>query len=293
MRAVRATCVWRAVLAREYHMADGPWLLPPPTPNWCPHGRALSKLLKREAPGFVLDVGSFDGRDAINFGKAGHRVWSFEPSPGKVVPIRERVANVGLAANVSIFPYAISNATGTAPFVVNRAGAGAKKMFRGELGSAQDGLGKALWRVDNQTAAVVHVPVRTLDSLVPPDERVLLLKVDAQGYDYHALLGASSLLASKRIRRVIAEVMPLHTPGGADTSTEMISYLNRMGYTCARCNGPGEKAFLRGPVSARAYAVELAREDKGVANRGVNFGRWDDVVCEPAMAARGRRRRSN
>ena len=259
-----------------------PWLHPVSSPNWCPHGKAVSKLLRREPSGLVLDVGSFDGRDAIAFAKAGHRVWTFEPSPGKVSPIRERIANLGLAINITVYPYAISNTTGTAPFVVNRAGKPAQKMFRG-LGSAQDGLGKALWKVDNKTAAVVQVPVRTLDGIVPPDMNVLLLKVDAQGYDYHVLLGAERLLAAKRIRRLVAEVMPMHTPGGPNTTVAMVAYLNRMGYSCMRCDGSGAVAWKDKDKAVRVsdYALELARASKGVSNRGVNFGRWDDIVCEP------------
>lgn len=252
-------------------------------PSWCPHGKTLRKLLNKEPAGFVIDVGSFDGRDAITFGKAGHRVWSFEPSPGKVVPIRERMASVGLASNVTIFPYALSNTTGTAPFVVNRAGAGAYKMFKGELGSAQDGLGKALWSLDNRTAAVVHVPVRKLDDLVSNDQDVLLLKVDAQGYDYHVLLGAERLLRTKQIRRLIAEVMPLHMPGGPSTVVSMVAYLNRMGYECERCTVSKDGPLRVGRIRVLDYATELARPDMGRYNRGVNFGRWDDIVCEPVM----------
>ena len=158
-------------------------------------------------------------------------------------------------------------------------------MFRGELGSAQDGLGKPLWRVDNQTAAIVQVPMRKLDDLVGPQD-VLLLKVDAQGYDYHVLLGASQLLASKRVRRLVAEVMPLHTPGGPETTVQMIAYLNSLGYACNRCNVPNERGpMARQPVLVRDYAYELARSDKGMTNRGVNFGRWDDVVCEPTASS--------
>jgi FkbM family methyltransferase len=267
-------------------LPEGPLLLPPSVPNWCPHGRTLAKMLRRRPSGFVIDVGSFDGRDAIAFAKAGHRVWTIEPSPGKVEPIRERIASLGLAHIVTVFPYAMSNTTGTAPFVVNRAGQTEKKMFRGELGSAQDGLGKALWNVDNKTAAVVHVPVRTLDAIVPSAQDVLLLKVDAQGYDYQVLLGAQSLLATKRIRRLVAELWPLHMPGGPGAAVEMIEYLNRLGYSCYRCDGPDMTIpglDIRGkPVSVRTYADQLARKDKGQLERGVNVGRWDDVVCEPS-----------
>ena len=76
------------------HLGGEPQLLSPfrrgrgasftPQGMWCPHYPMLHELLHKAAKGFVLDVGSFDGRDAIAFGRAGHRVWSFEPSPGKV-----------------------------------------------------------------------------------------------------------------------------------------------------------------------------------------------------------------
>ena len=218
------------------------------------------------------------------FAKAGHRVWTFEPSPGKVEPIRKRIASLKEAVNVTVFPYALSNESGTAPFVVNRANRPAQKMFGG-LGSAQDGLGKALWSVDNHTAAVVHVPVRKLDDLIPVGQQILLLKVDAQGYDYQVLMGAEQLLRRRQIRRLVAELMPMHMPGGPSAAVDMVAYLNRVGYACTRCDGPGatlrDESILGKRVGVLEYASELARSDRGMLNRGVNFGRWDDLVCEP------------
>ena len=127
--------------------------------SWCPHhGGSLMQLLSGEPPGFVLEVGSFDGSGAIAFARAGHRVWSFEPSPGKFEPTKKKIIAAGLAAKIYLFGYALSNVTGSAPFVVNRAGYNGKKMFKGELGSEQDGLGTPLWKLDNKTTAVVQVP---------------------------------------------------------------------------------------------------------------------------------------
>ena len=115
------------------------------------------------------------------------------------------------------------------------------------------------------------MPVRTLDSLVPAGQEVVLLKVDAQGYDYHVLLGAAQLLAEKRIHRVVAEIFPMHTPGGAETVVLMVEFLNRMGYVCSRCNVPADNP--RGRVRVADYANDLARPEKGVMLRGVNCER--------------------
>ena len=263
---------------------------------WCPHYPMLHELLGKQPNGLVLDVGSFDGSDAIVFARAGHRVWSFEPSPGKVEPIRRRIKSklsARQAANVTLYPWALSNATGTAAFVVNKAGNKANRMFRGQLGSAQDSLGAPLWTLDNATTVVVEVPVRRIDDIVPSNHSVLLLKVDAQGYDHHVLLGARQLLTQKRVSVVVAELSPLLMPGGFAAAAEMVRYLHALGYQCTRCCecpetccGSGTKA--RSSIPAIQYAADLGAVDKGVTIRGgVNVGRWDDLVCLPSTLASG------
>jgi hypothetical protein len=54
----------------------------------------------------------------------------------------------------------------------------------------------------------------------------------SEGYDYQVLLGAQSLLATKRIRRLVAELMPLHMPGGPGAAVEMIEYLLKVWTVC-------------------------------------------------------------
>ena len=87
---------------------------------WCPHSKtAIKHALKAQPAGLVLDVGSFDGSDAILYAGAGHQVWSFEASPGKIDPIRAHIAEHGLQNNVTLFHYALSNYSGTAGFTVS------------------------------------------------------------------------------------------------------------------------------------------------------------------------------
>lgn len=52
--------------------------------QWCPGSRGdLAATLGRH-PGVVLDIGAFDGTDAVAFATTGdHEVYSFEPTPSK------------------------------------------------------------------------------------------------------------------------------------------------------------------------------------------------------------------
>ena len=135
-----------------------------------------------------------------------------------------------------------------------------------------------------QAGAPPFGPTRDLVTFSARPDR-LLLKVDAQGYDYQVLMGAEQLLRRRQIRRLVAELMPMHMPGGPSAAVDMVAYLNRLGYACTRCDGPGatlrDESILGKRVGVLEYASELARTDRGILNRGVNFGRWDDLVCEP------------
>ena len=237
---------------------------------WCPHYPMLDAVLARQTPGFVLDVGSLDGSDAIRFARGGHRVWSFEPSPGKIAAIRQRIKANHMENNVTLYPYALSNTTEIGRFFINLAtGSAARKLFRG-LGSAQDSLGAPLHTAHKNMTTVVSVPVHRLDELMPADQHTLLLKVDTQGFDLQVLLGARELLARNRVDAVVAEMAPALMPGGAEAAKEMVRFMNEVGYTCTRCCecshccGGGSKA--RTSIPALQYATDLAEK-------------WDDIVC--------------
>ena len=240
----------------------------------CPHNLAKNNApLRALEPGLVVDVGSFDARDAVQYAKAGHQVLTIEPSPGKWDFIQQQIRAANFEGKISLLKLAMSNTTGTAPFVVNRAGKVGQKRFKG-LGSAQDGLGAALQKLDNYSAATVEVQVRTLDEVVPASREVLYLKVDAQGYDYQVLMGAKKLLSQKRIRQLVFELMPLHMPGGSDSVVGVFDYMDRMGYDCGRCVTSHE-----GGIAARDLGEMLSDARKGHWLRGVNYGRWEDVLC--------------
>lgn len=68
------------------------------------------------------------------------------------------------------------------------------------MGSQQDGF-SVPWK----GAETIQVEVKRLDEMIGPSEEVLLLNIDAQGYDKDVLYGADALLKSHRIAVVLAE----------------------------------------------------------------------------------------
>jgi len=81
-----------------------------PTPTlWCPdhggdHAGWMAKTLASHEPGLVIDVGAYDGKEAIAMARAGHRVLSFEPTPNKAKKIREAIKEAGLEVRAPAIP---------------------------------------------------------------------------------------------------------------------------------------------------------------------------------------------
>ena len=95
--------------------------------RWCPHtaGNDWSGIRQRlnahDAPSLILDVGSFDGSDAISLSVGNlHEVWTFEPTPTKWEGIRARLKELGLDHRIKLIPVAVSNRTGESNFKVVR-----------------------------------------------------------------------------------------------------------------------------------------------------------------------------
>ena len=61
--------------------------------RWCPaHGgkSVVQQTLRQHQPGqLVIDVGAYDGQEAIQYARAGHKVLSFEPTPSKAIKIKQ------------------------------------------------------------------------------------------------------------------------------------------------------------------------------------------------------------
>ncbi len=166
---------------------------------------ALRKLLP--TGGTFVDLGANEGYFTVMASKiAGPlgRVLAIDPQP-RIKPIIEKNIELNGLANVVFAPVAISDQPGTATM----------HLFPDtNTGASSLATGAAHYKLPT-----VDVPVMTLAALLDREkfERVDLLKVDIEGYEYEALLGAEDLLRSGRIEKIILEIHPhLIEPRGLD-----------------------------------------------------------------------------
>jgi FkbM family methyltransferase len=149
--------------------------------EWEPHLGTLFRLLL--GPGAVaIDVGANVGAHTLTFarlvGPTG-RVLAFEPNPA----IHNRlVQNVGLnpLAHVQVFGCALGDATATLELRVPKADSGE---------ASNPGLASLV--ALETPHDLVKVAVRRLDDVIPEAglQRLDVVKIDVQGYEYHTLQG--------------------------------------------------------------------------------------------------------
>lgn len=134
------------------------------------------------------DVGANAGSYAILAAKiTGAQVAAIEPMPEAAARLRANILLNGLEELVEVLPCAVGSATGTA-----------------WMTTEHDTMNHLLRAGDEATGAV-EVPVRTLAEIFaarPP----VLLKLDVEGYEREALVGASPVLQGRETIAVVLEV---------------------------------------------------------------------------------------
>jgi FkbM family methyltransferase len=148
-------------------------------------------LLRRLQPELILDVGSRNGSDALEFRAAcpSARIVAIEAHPELAAAMQRDPALA--AASIEVHHCAVSDADGEATFTV----------YTGErrLGSLMDPGRRAV-------AEEIRVPTRRLDRLIGPVEGLrVALWIDVEGATYQALIGAGKLLDSVIVLHTEAE----------------------------------------------------------------------------------------
>mmetsp|Transcript_29562 Transcript_29562/g.49702 ORF Transcript_29562/g.49702 Transcript_29562/m.49702 type:complete len:313 (-) Transcript_29562:840-1778(-) len=248
--------------------------------QYCPggahqHRAALVSVLKKERPGLILDVGAYDGRDAIAYARAGHKVLSFEPVPSKHAKIERNFRESGVWDQIELHKIALGNFTGETRFYVNKPLRAKDGWVDDNIGSEQDGI-----YVPWSGALATTVTVDTLDNIVG-NRTVLHAKIDAQGHDAVVLEGAKHLLESGRMKTFSFEIAPKLTTDPA-SYVRILKWLNIHGYTCFDCTS-FESVAKRGKTSnVHAMLIDEFIETlhKGVFKyRGADHGSQSEVVC--------------
>ena len=258
---------------------------PPITATFCPRGTnplsnvfaGLNNIFPKNQ--LIIDVGAFDGSDSIQYAKSGHRVLSFEPSPSKISRIVSNFVREGVTNQVQLYEVALGNQDTIRKFQVSDAIDPTEMKFMGpHHGSAQDSFAVP-WTKNVRT---VNVRVRRLDDVLDElgERNVLMLKIDAQGFDFEVLQGADRLISEHRARIVTFEFAPGLMPRKLETANSLLRFLHQRGYHCSMCGGGTSRDGSQAPllsVDSETYISTISSTP--FYYRGVNHGAWDNLVC--------------
>jgi len=152
--------------------------------EYCP---ALWFCSDRPENEIILDCGAYEGDTLARFtkiyGPAVKRIYSFECMPQSLRKLKEVAATLTTlndTPEVVILPYALSDYIGKTTFMAIPSRPGGSFI--------SDGLPTA--RLAYYAKEEVEVDVSTIDALIPKDEKVTQIKMDIEGGEYAALLGA-------------------------------------------------------------------------------------------------------
>eukprot|EP01062_Namystynia_karyoxenos_P053133 TRINITY_DN42908_c0_g1_i1.p1 TRINITY_DN42908_c0_g1~~TRINITY_DN42908_c0_g1_i1.p1 ORF type:complete len:717 (+),score=191.01 TRINITY_DN42908_c0_g1_i1:74-2152(+) len=244
----------------------------------CAPGRDLSVA---DRP-LMVEVGSYDGKQAVAAAKAGCRVQVFEPSPNSYDRVVALVKQSGLAEAVTVHRAAAGAAPGTAQFRASRN----RRVSTGDslVGSRQQ-YEPGNWSHSTMPFSVVEVAVTTLDEALKDEPGVEFLKVDTQGWDLQVLRGAETLLRRRKVRILQFELWPVGiagaTPGGnfdPSVARGLLSMLWQGGYQLARTNVLSLHVEGASGIGAPSCADHLLEYLRLSANAD-QFGLWVDVVA--------------
>ncbi|KAL6548542.1 hypothetical protein OROGR_008575 [Orobanche gracilis] len=193
--------------------------------------------------------------DGIYFNRVGDLVQVFEAAASdtvqnitfhKVIQILLYDSCYRNKLNSDNFQKYLNNEIGRCLLVYYRYFCPEKKITKGPVTLAESKNGPLVGRLDNSAVSAVGakmafksneeiaLQVRSIpiDEVIRESERVLLLKIDVQGWEYHVLKGASKLLSRKKGEApyLIYEEDERLLQASNTTTEEIREYLWRMGY---------------------------------------------------------------
>jgi FkbM family methyltransferase len=191
----------------------------------------------------AMDLGANIGNHSLFFSDHFKNVHAFEPNERtfKVLAL-----NAQLVSNITCHQVGLSDAAGRAHFLVNPANVGASRI------------------VPKGTSGASEISLTTLDAALPGIADIKLIKIDVEGHDYAALVGAKeTILANKPI--VLFEQLAKDDAAGESAT---VSLLRSYGYRTF--------AVLRRHPRAAASLPSVLRVAYAVIGRLV-FGETMDI----------------
>jgi len=102
---------------------------------------------------------------------------------------------------------------------------------------------------DNSARRVVQIEMVALDDYFEPGQRVDFIKMDLQGYELHALRGASRVLADNPAAKLLLELWPYGLKQAGTNWVELIYALTRKNMTVSEVTRHGRVPLRLGSIS--------------------------------------------
>ncbi|MDD3739262.1 MAG: FkbM family methyltransferase [Lentimicrobiaceae bacterium] len=141
----------------------------------------LRKNLKRNSN--CIDVGCHKGEilDLMLSYAPDGKHYAFEPIPHMFNDLKNKYRN-----KAEVFPYAISDNSGETVFqFVKNA-------------PAYSGIKRRRYDITNPIIEEINVELKTLDEIIPSNEKIHLIKIDVEGGEFGVLKGAKNLLKTNK-----------------------------------------------------------------------------------------------
>lgn len=169
-----------------------------------------------------VDVGANQGEWSKIAAKAGHRVIAFEPLPNNIRAFQRHV--------VSAYPSVRLVTQGVGSFARSVRMRGNTKGSRSGVasGTTVDVGATITSSCDGSRTRCVDVAITTLDTEVR--EPVFVMKMDIQGYETHALMGAQTLLLDRGVDILILEFDPRLQDLQGGSCLRILQMLHSAGY---------------------------------------------------------------
>ena len=165
----------------------------------------------KRATDLVVDVGANTGFYSLLAARFGRRVLAFEPVPAVRDILVRNVAGNDFADAIAISASAVSHRTGKAT------------LYQPDPSHGLIETSSSLEAAFQAHANAIEVDVAPLDALLPPGQRVGVVKIDAEGHEASVLRGATGMIARDR-PILFVEVLP------AAEKDFMTGFLAALGY---------------------------------------------------------------
>ena len=211
--------------------------------------------------GVAIDIGANIGNHSLYFADYFNKVYSFEPNPRtfKVLKINAELAN-----NIQCFEVGLSDTEMKGLMEVNPTNSGGATVI-------------------NSSSDHAHtINLRTLDSLIPDDEDIKLIKLDIEGHEFKALTGAKHVIC--RNRPVI--LFEQHPHDFRDGHSRVIDLLRSYGYQkfAAIEDHPqisSGRSFVAGQIVAATMALLGGSSTRVVLKHEFRAGFYPFIVAIP------------